>query len=309
MHPAKVAFKETAKGSSEWWNAYDVEDNNRSTAFTKRMNIPGASMTIYGRGTHGIGSKVKVAIMSDPTAQTFDTTGNTYSQDVSDGGGHTNAFFNELLEWSLPGLDLKRTQKPIGESVTGKGATTLKFAIFAITNEEVRKSMFSNRSAYTAMKNMNKIDLFGEGEPYDLMTLNTGDPINISAFADNLWIPVKGKYFKFVNLRQNEGKNYSVVYDNGDGTTAEKKITINNLFDLWEAFGGPLSASKEGDKITHNELSVKIVGSILKKHSMTGNLALKEKMIGMLLPQSAVKKGATNVNHVKNIYNPNKNIA
>ena len=61
------------------------------------MNIPGASMTIYGRGRNGISSEIKVAVMDDPSAETFNYAGETHSQDVSDGGGHTNPFFNELL--------------------------------------------------------------------------------------------------------------------------------------------------------------------------------------------------------------------
>ena len=97
LHPAKKDFENIDLNNEESWKAYETEEHIRSTTFTKRMNIPGASMTIYGRGRNGISSEIKVAVMDDPSAETFNYAGETHNQDVSDGGGHTNPFFNELL--------------------------------------------------------------------------------------------------------------------------------------------------------------------------------------------------------------------
>ena len=315
LHPAKKDFENIDLNNEESWKAYETEENMRSTTFTKRMNIPGASMTIYGRGRNGISSEIKVAVMDDPSAETFNYAGETHNQDVSDGGGHTNPFFNELLVWSLPGLDLKKTQKPIGESINGKYASTLKFAIFAISNEEVLKSMSSNRSAYTAMKKMNDFPLFEEDEEVqDIMKVKDSETgkistIDLSASFNDLWIPIKGVYHKFESLQWIGGNTYSLNYSDSNGDILSKEVKINTLFDLWNALGGPFSATKSGDTFTYSEDSIKAVSSIIKKHSMANSsIKLKDKMIAMLLPKSAVKKGATNVSNVKTVYDKNSKL-
>lgn len=301
FHPAKTKIPNlnVASKSEEDWNNYFTEENNRSIAFTKRMNIPGASMTIYGKGRYGIPQNIKVAAIEDPKAKTFNFTGSDHKQDVNDGGGKTNPFFNELLVWSLPGLDLKRTQKPIGESINAKFATTVKFAIFSITNEEIRNSALSNRDSYTTMQKMNNFNIY-ENEDKEIVYKNImqipGEgEINLSVVYNNLWVPINGEYKQVINLKHVEDNKYNLIYSNGLKNET-KSLKIDTLFDLWEAFGGAYSARMEDGKLELTEDSIQIVSSIIKRHSIAGGMNLKDKMISMLLPQTAVKKGATNVN-------------
>lgn len=306
LHPIKENFQEINFEDPNWVNNYTKEETARSIVFTKRMNMPGASMSIYGRGLIGIPTEIKVAIVAKPNAEVYNTIGQSKMIDTMDGGGKVSSIFNELLNWSLPGFDLQTTQKPIGESINNKFATSLKFATFALTNEEIRLSPFAENSAYNMMKKMHQFDLY-DGNYQNLLATKdaTGqeETFSINTAFPNLWIPINGTHYKFINLKYLGKADYQIIYEDQKGIVQNTKpITINNLFDLWEAFGGAYSASMKDNVLEFNEDSIKIVASIVKKHALSNSLLdLKDKMIAMLLPPSAVKKGAANVNSLDHL--------
>lgn len=314
LHPIKQNFTEIDPNSDGWLNVYHKEENIRSTVFTKRMNMPGASMTIYNRGKNGISDNIKVALLDKPEIEAFNTTGEVQNLDTSDGGGHSSPFFNELTIWSLPGLNLQKTQKPIGESITGKYATSLKFATFALNNEMVRLGAFSEQNAYTMMKKMHSFDIYDGKYQNVLETTDSAGRIStfdIGVAFPNLWVPVGNDYKEFVKLNYLGKNEYTLSYKGKKGAIEKTApFEVNTLFDLWEVFGGAYSASKENGEIVYNEDSINIVSSIIKKHSSSNSpLDLKNKMISMLLPPSACKKGGANVNTLDILLDSKKNLS
>lgn len=309
LHPAKTSFVEIDFNNlEEAFKILESEEDKRATTFTKRMNVPGASIAIYGKGPEGILLSAKLAIFSDPNENVFNPNGNhPKGQDVYDGGSFTNPFFNELLKGSLPGYALQSSQKPLGESITSKTSTTLKFATFAISNEEIRLSNSSDKPHYNLMKKMNSVNLWEDGVTMDLFSVidADGDTINISIseMFPNYYIIDKGQYKLVESVRLVKGNKYIMNF--GDNTSKEFKV--DTLFDLWEALGGEYSAQLNNDKTyDYNENSIELIASIIKKHAIFKSpIELRDKMISMTLPQSAVKKGATNINNYSDIYKDN----
>lgn len=314
LHPIKQNFTEIDPSKEGWLNQYNKEETIRSTIFTKRMNMPGASMIVYNRGVNGISDNIKVAILDKADVEAFNTTGEVKGLDTSDGGGHSSPFFNELTTWSLPGLNLQKTQKPIGESITGKFATSLKFATFALNNEMIRMGAMSENSPYNMMKKMHSFNLY-DGKYQNLLeTKDAADrtsTFDIGVAFPNLWIPVGQEYKEFVKMNYLGKNEYSISYKGKKGAIEKTNpFQVNTLFDLWEAFGGAYSSTKENGELEYNEDSINIVSSIIKKHSTSNSpLKLKNKMISMLLPPSAVKKGGANVNTFDILANPDKKLS
>ena len=316
LHPAKKGFVAIDFSNlTEAFKTLEIEEDKRATTFTKRMNVPGASIAIYGKNKEGILLSTKFAIFTDPTAAVFNPNGESKNQDVYDGGAFSNPFFNELLKSSLPGYALQSSQKPLGESITSKTSTTLKFATFALSNEEIRLSNLANKPHYNLMKKMNSINLWEDGGYVDLFKVpnqNGGfSELNISEMFPNYHIIDNGVYKEVQTIRLIKDNEYVMIFD--DGTT--KQFKVNTLFDLWEAVGGEYSSelvdpdNKKNKEYKYNEASIDLVASIIKKHSLFGStLELRDKMIGMTIPQSAVKKGATNINNYSDIYKEDYNL-
>lgn len=317
LHPFKGNFEEINVFSKEkvldssklkWIERLEIEENKRAIAFTKRMNVPGASIGIYGKGKEGIDLKIKIAAMTDPSSETFNYTGTIHKQDTFDGGAQMSPILNELMKNSLPGNSLQSSQKPLAESITSKTSTTLKFATFAYSNEEIRNSEFSNRKGYTIMKKMHDFDIWEDNEFTNLFEfkndLGYPESLDISKIFPNFAIPYNGVYREINTIKYNGENSYTINFKGRDN--ASKEVKINTLFDMWEAFGGAYSGKLENGKLEENEYSIELVSTIIKKHALyTPNLKLKDKMIGMLVPKSAVKKGVSNLNNESDVFSDN----
>lgn len=313
LHPVKSSFENIDVFSGEklenaklkWIDLLEKEEDKRAIAFTKRMNVPGASIGIYGKGKEGIDLSIKIAAMTDPSAETFNYTGTIHNQDTYDGGAQMSPILNEIMKNSLPGTNVQSSQKPLAESITAKTSTTLKFATFAYSNEEIRNSEFSKRKGYTVMKKMHDFNIWEDNAYTNLFEFTNQwgfkESFDISALFPNFAILFNGEYREINSITYNGENSYNINFKGRDG--AFKPIIINTLFDLWEAFGGAYSGKLENGVITENEYSIELVASLIKKHALyTPNLKLKDKMIGMLLPKSAVKKGVTNLNNEADVF-------
>jgi hypothetical protein len=306
LHDLKTDFKEIDLSTDEGWEQFIVEESGRTTTFTKRMNMPGASMTPYGKGPEGISPVIKIAVIEEPKAPTFNYTGTEHSQAVMDGGAEVNAFFNNMLISSLPGLNLQKTQKPIGESIQRHSSAMLKFATFAITNEKVRKGMFGPRPSYMAMKKLNSIDLY-DGEYKNILEVD-GVELDLLAISPNLYIPIDNMYYKLNSMKWVQGTNKYIQELSWGNRTITREVIVNNLFDLWEAFGGAFSAEPDEttteDRYKSTEGSIDLVSAIIRLHSLAQtSFNLKDKMISMAVPPSAVKQGVANINNLDSFYN------
>ena len=303
LHPTKTGFVEMDLIKNFDKNIADFikEEDLRTTAFTKRMNIFGASMNVLGKNDTGILSNHKIAVLTNPVASTFNYTGNKHLQDVMDGGGLLSGIFNNLVKSSLPGYNLQSTQKPIAESITNKTSTTLKFATFAISNEEIRKSEMSDTPLYNIFKKMHDIPIW-EGNNYvDLFKIPNlenkliSQEIDILEFAPDFYMEHLGSIKKVVSVKNVKDNVYAVTFENG----TQKEFTVNTIMDLWEGLGGTDTYNLVGkNTFKQNEYSIEIISSLMNKHHLSqSGLNLKDKMIAMAVMQTAVKKGATNINN------------
>lgn len=300
LHPAKSNHKTIDFTKSDWFKTWSDEENKRTVAFTKRMVIIGASMTIFNKGASGLLPSYKIAVFDDLTAQVFNPTGNIHKQDTYDGAIPANPFFVAQTISALPGMNLNRVQKPIGTSIKDFHSTFLKCATFGLNNELIRSSSKSERNLDLWMKKMNNIDLF-EGTPENLFQLKTlkgeTEPI---VLPSDLYIPYKGEYLNVLGVEWKGGNNYTINLEN----SLQKDVTIKNLYDMWQAFGGAFSARKSGNRIVYTEGSIDFVNSVIKKHALNtekvkDGIDLRDKMIAMFAMKSAVKNGAGNINASK----------
>lgn len=313
LHPYKGEFREiNFVKDPNAFNILEEEDSLRSTTFTKRMNVIGASISIYGKGREGILTNAKMAVMTDPTAPVYNQEGDSKNQEVYDGGAIVSGIYNELLKWAMPGYNLQSSQKPLAESITSKTSTTLKFATFALSNEEIRISIAADKPVYTIMKKMHDFNLWEDNEFSNIFAvpdLQTRElrQLDITEMSPNHYVFHNGEYKKIISLEYAGTNNYIMHFEKGES----KPFVVNTLFDLWEAFGGAYSAHlNEKGEIEEDEASMRLVAELIKTHKIfESDLNLMDKLISMLLPQSAVKKGATNINNYNDIYNTNNKLS
>ena len=91
-----------------------------------------------------------------------------------------------------------------------------------------------------------------------------------------------------------------------DDSVLEKSVTINSLFDLWQAFGGCESQELVNGELEYSELSLDILTNYVNNvgtiENGVVNQTLKDKMISILANSSAIKRGAVNVNAPENVW-------
>jgi hypothetical protein len=110
---------------------------------------------------NGIPSKLKVAIIKDTKASTWNFRGdnNKKGLDAHDGSAYINPFVSILENKALQDQEVGVDKKPIWHHYNPEtmSATLLKFATFTITNERMRTSLQSDISLYNMFKKMTDI--------------------------------------------------------------------------------------------------------------------------------------------------------
>lgn len=272
-------------------NDFLKEMTSRSIAMTKRMVIYPATMEYFLQGTsYSPPEKIKISIVADTPAISYTFTGTKSKHDSMDGAIHANPFLGYLLKKSLPGKNPKNTQKVIGHSSTSVSSTFLKCALFTPTNETIRRSLVGDLSQDKWMQKMNNIDI----SDIDITTLPNGNTVDFSIITEGLYYKIGNKIQYIRDLQKVSSNEYKVFYSEivgGKTVPKTKTIPVNNIYDLYQLFGGSFSLKKEGNQYSYSEKSIEIVGTLL-----TIFPELKDRMIGILAQNSAVKNGAFNVN-------------
>jgi hypothetical protein len=62
------------------------------------MNMPGASMSIYGKGPNGISLEIKIAALDKPKVEVYNLTGDSQKIDTMDGGAFVSPIFAGLTK-------------------------------------------------------------------------------------------------------------------------------------------------------------------------------------------------------------------
>lgn len=276
------------------------EMTGRSISMTKRMVIHPATMEYYQQGLrNGVPDKIKLACVNDISAISYNFTGDKQGHDAWDGSLASNPFLTYFLKKSFPAKGISDVQKAIGTCSKDSHSVFLKCALFSFTNEMIRKSSGSSVDLDRIMYSMNNIDIESE---IDLSKNSfNGNSIDLNQIVpDGVYFKL-GKYtYKVNKLTKNIDGVYSIETTNQE-TLEPYSFTknINNLYDLWQAFGGAYSMTKKHNKYVYSDVSVEAVGGIMSVVD-----GLKDKMIGILAQKSSVKNGATNINEASVLTEP-----
>jgi hypothetical protein len=268
------------------------EMSGRSISMTKRMVIHPATMEYYQQGlVDGIPPKIKLAVMDDMTAISYNFSGDKEFHDAWDGSLAANPFLSYLLKKSFPAKGISDVQKAIGTSSTDTHSTFLKCALFTFNNELIRKSMGSTVNLDNVMKSMNNIDI--SDIDVSRNSLNN-DLIELDQLVpEGIYYKQKGTTYRVDSYEKLEKNKYIFTLEDKVGKVSTVMHEINNLYDLWQTFGGAYSKSEIGGNLVYSDASTNVVGAII---SLVSNGDLKDRMIGILAQKSSVKNGASNIN-------------
>lgn len=298
QHPHKI--KKVSKEDM----SFEKEVTGRSISMTKRMVINPATMETYLQGLdNGIPQKIKLAVVKDIPAISYNFTGSKQTHDAWDGSLAANPFLSFLLKNSLPNKGISDVQKAIGHYSSDTHSVFLKCALYTFTNEMIRNSMESEINLDRLMKSMNNIQI---EKSLDISSNDLGNIIDLNELVpDGIFYKKGDTIYKVDGIEKVRGNNYKVLLTNMTTGDQDYQVQeINNLYDLWQIFGGAYSRTLLNGKYVYAESSIQAVGNLMSiVKDDNGNLPLKDKMIGILAQESSVKNGATNVNG-NDIYEP-----
>ena len=138
-----------------------IEAVAQGTQFKRNVIIPATLQYEQMGALNGIPFKLKVAIIKDTKASTWNFRGdnNKGGLDAHDGSAWINPFVSILENKALQDQEVGVDKKPIWHhfNPNTNSATLLKFATFTITNERMRTSLQSDISLYNLFKKMTDI--------------------------------------------------------------------------------------------------------------------------------------------------------
>lgn len=192
--------------------SYDMdfmdEMTGRTISMTKRMVIHPATMEYYQQGlVSGIPPTIKLALVDDMEALSYNFTGTKQGVDAWDGSLAANPFLSYLLKRSFPGKSISDVQKAIGTSSTDTHSTFLKCALFTFNNELIRMSGGSVVNLDRVMKSMNNISIDPELD-ISKNSIN-GNPVSLDqSVPDGVYYKDKGVEYKVDRFKKIDDENY-----------------------------------------------------------------------------------------------------
>lgn len=143
-----------------------IEAVAQGTQFKRNVIIPATLQYVQQGALNGVPSKVKVSIIKDTDASTWNFRGDRSSIDAHDGSAWENPLASILLNKSLQDQEVGVDKKPIWHHFDPRtnSATLLKYATFTMTNERMRTSLLSDISLYNLFKKMTDVKWFENGE-------------------------------------------------------------------------------------------------------------------------------------------------
>lgn len=280
------------------------------TDFTKRNVDQSATVNqILLNTLEGPSSVINVAYIDDETATAITVSGIEDKVKPFDGATYVEAIAHRLFN-ALNDKSINHASKPLITGVLPEYGTGLiiKTAGFANTNERMRKSpqrALMERKALSAKSFTEEIDI-------------TKDYLGNDILYEDTYIKSGNKYFKLSKIQRiNEPNNkYNIVYtecaENGEPINSRSKIleiNLNNLWDIYQVFGGINSYSLINGKLQLSDVSidnmvtaVNRVGNGRGTSQLTVNQTLKKYLVSLLVTAGACKKGITNVNPKSRYY-------
>lgn len=281
------------KEVEEEWLTHSMA--SRWVSQVKRMVIYGATYHSYAQGLkYGVPETVKLAVMPDITANTYNTIGNNDEVDSGDGSGHTSPFLSKWQNISLLDAAVGANKKTIYHDIDSEYGRPilLKWAEYEITNAIRRHGAIITEGSIS-MENMFK----------KMHSLKFNTLLNYEEDFDNLYFrnPKNRNYYKIKHISIKDGiATRTLVRVNKSGVTLDdsREIlqtnpnVISTIYDLDQLFGGAWTCelNSETRDLQYSEQQLDLVNNIICENN------LKDYLIGWLVNKSAIKVGATNIN-------------
>ena len=299
-----------------------AEANTQNTSYKRANIIPATLSTVLQEELNGITPDIRVAVIRDLPANVWKFDGFADKAiDSMDGSAlilpMESILENGALQDQGVGDDKKSIWHAFHEDTCS--ACLLKFATFVISNERMRYSELSDTSLYNIFKKMTNeqwknVDLGSKfltspiyyekfNKYYKIVGLEKDSKgyYTIEAEADRTG-KTSGKTFKVYQMFDYDSRHYGIAEDSIDANieSAEKQgfplHTINSVFELHSALGGIYSHELVNGILRPSESSNFAVTDYMNKVIINGKQPLKESVISYLANNSAVKRGARNIN-------------
>ena len=267
-----------------------IESNGRLSSMAKRNVTFTATIELPTRKTNlGIPDNVNLAVINDHKDMLYTLSGKTHNQEVHDGSSVINYAYSKMVEASYPGKSYSGTKKQFGTFVSEYGVTIKKDAETELTNDKIRNS----NNSTIQFKNLQK-QVYGINFNIDNISKDNIE----SYFYRNGYYYKINKYSISNNQLTTELSKYNKNTSKFEFLGKQEPVSINNLYDVWEIFGGEYSI--DNDLKHFNEKSNDIVYDLVTSYKKEGSYPLKDKMIHIVSNASAIKAGASNINPSKN---------
>lgn len=292
MHPHKNKSEiRSGEFNEEYWEKYNKETSGRLSTMSKRnVNFTSTIEVPVRKSKLGIPENVNMAVLEDFKIPLYNISAETKNQDAHDGSSFMNYIYSKMVDSSYPSRGYEGTKKQFASLLTDYGTVIKKDAESVITNDKIRNSKNSIIKFDTKQKQMLGIPIGILNYKFDSSTDNS--------FKDSFFYNKLGEIYRIDKLLINNSE-YTMLTSKkiGEDLWQQSKGVIkgefNNLYDLWNLFGGAWSVDKDG---TFNEGSNDLLYKLVTTPDNNGNYPLKDKMIHVISNLSAVKAGATNVN-------------
>lgn len=276
---------------------YIEEDlGSRYLMMTKRaVPMGGTRLTFRTDLKEGIPEMLNLAVVEDTIAPAFNHMGDSDKYTSQDGAAWKSPYYSRMQNTSL--LDHRagdRRMKTLCNWLDPETGTMglLKFAEYAITNEDRRNSMFSDESLELRFKKMHSIKISTDID-YSSYYRNYGKEIYRQ-------IPESGaKYDRLVKVVRSQ--NYPNLYNafwerhNSDGTITmltPENYDISTIYGMDWLFGGCYAGEiNDNNRFEYTEINIELGTKIIC------NEGLKSKFIHMVANHSAIKAGVKNLNN------------
>lgn len=298
MHSAKGVAKRSVEEIGDL-DKYEIEASPRYSGMAKR-NVGFTSTYEAGiQGSRfGQPKKINIACISDPKDLVYTLTGIKKDLEHQDGSSSINYLYSKMIARSYPGKEYSGTLKRFGTFITEYGSAIKKDAEVVINNASIMNSAIEEVTT-------------GEKTQISHLSLQrkmlSSHQIAISDYSinikNNYYFNESGKIYRLISLKIENNKLTKVVEEvNNLGEVIENSkistdpISINNLFDIWNAIGAQYSLEFNNQKIHYNEGSNDLLFDIVTSYEENGTYPLKDKFIHIISNESVFKSGAVNLN-------------
>ena len=291
-------------------SSFDEITHNKFIAHTKRAMGQGSTIMKFYPKKFGIAKEMDACVYDDVRAHTFNPKLDEKDELAFDGGGHISPFEFLMEQYSLPGnVNLRGdVMKSIVQCIDSNGALNqIKWAGTTLSNFRRRGCLYGNKLDLNVMfrkMHSRSISLNFKLDKYYGSNLFRSNNRIITCNEPLYFYDINsGKHYKILSVTNDPLNDINtatrtVIEVDSHGNIIKnaqpdsKPISINNISDLHELFGGIYckTLNQVTKELEYSEINNEIVTNIIC------NQDLKNKFVAYAICKSAFKVGIHNVN-------------